>query len=176
VTAGFTSPDQVCVNTALTLQNTSVNATNYYWSFCAADFSSAPQAINLGNPGGLLSTPVFSSSGLDDNGNYYQFIVNYNSGELIRLNFGNSLLNTPSAEDLGDFNNTIPLQGEGIQLLRVNGIWSAIIVGGGGQAGPNSSPRIVKIDFGTSLASTPIATNWGNIGNLGLPHDLFITQ
>lgn len=175
VTASFTAPAQVCVNTPVQVQNTSVGYTNCFWSFCAADFSTTPEAVNLGNPGNLLASPTFGCYQLDDNGNYYGLVTSYNTGDLIRLNFGTSLLNTPTAEDLGTFNGVIPEQSEGIQLIRINGDWSAIMVGGGNQV-PNSSPRIVRIDFGSSLASTPVATNWGNVGGLNLPHDLYITN
>jgi len=175
VTAGFTTIDHACVNTPVAIQNTTVGATNYYWSFCAADFNSTPEAINLGNPGGLLSAPVFNCYAQDDNKNFYALVTRYNDGHLIRLNFGTSLLNNPTAEDLGNFNDVLPNQLEGIQLLRVNGKWTALIVGGGGQT-VNSSPRIVKIDFGSSLANPPVATNWGNPGGLSLPHDLFVTK
>lgn len=175
VIAGFTAPDKVCVNTPVQVQNTSTGFTNCYWSFCAADFNTTPEAVNLGNPSGQLSSPVFGCYELDDNGNYYGLLDSYTDGNLIRLNFGNSLLNTPTAENLGTFNGAIPNQAEGIQLLRINGKWTALIVGGGGQVA-NSSPRIVKLDFGNSLAGTPVATNWGNVGGLNLPHDLFVAQ
>ena len=92
-------------------------------------------------------------------------------GDLIRLNFGNSLLNNPGAEDMGTFAGVIPEQAEGIQVLRINGNWTLLIVGGGNTLF-NSSPRIIKLDFGNSLANTPAATNWGNVGGLNLPHDL----
>jgi len=173
VTAGFSTVSSVCTNTPVTVQNTSVGASNYYWSFCAADFNATPEAVNLGNPGNLLSSPVFGCYAQDGNGSYYGLVESYTSGDLIRLNFGNSLLNTPTAEDLGTFNGALPEQSEGIQLLHVNGAWTAIMVGGGNQV-PNSSPRVVKIDFGSSLANTPAATNWGGIGGLNLPHDLYI--
>src|SRR5438105_2904244 len=95
VTASFTAPDTVCVNTPFQITNTSRGASNYYWSFCAADFNTTPQANNIGNPGNLLNTPVFMDYALDDNGNYYGFVVNYASGHLVRLDYGNSLLNAP---------------------------------------------------------------------------------
>jgi gliding motility-associated-like protein len=175
VTASFTAPTQVCVGVPLTLQNTSAGATNYFWSFCAADFTSTPQAVNLANPSGALNSPVFGCYAQDDNGNFYGLVDDYAIGHVTRLSFGNSLLNNPTGEDLGDFNGVIPEQVEGIQLERVNGNWTAVIVGGGGQTA-NSDPRVVKLDFGNSLTSTPTATNWGNVGGLNLPHDLFITQ
>ena len=37
------------------------------------------------------------------NNNYYGFLVNLNTNRLKRLEFGNSLLNSPTAINLGDF-------------------------------------------------------------------------
>lgn len=175
VTAGFTTVDHACVNTPVAIRNITTGGSNYYWSFCAADFNSTPESVNLGNPGGLFSAPVFNCYAQDDNKNFYGLVTSYASGHLIRLNFGSSLLNNPTAEDLGTFNDALPAQCEGIQLLRVNGNWTALIVGGGNNT-TNSSPRIVKIDFGNSLANMPTATNWGNVGGLNLPHELFVAQ
>jgi gliding motility-associated-like protein len=177
VTASFNTVSSTCLNTPVTIQNTSANATNYYWSFCAADFNSTPEAVNLGNPNGVFSaaSPVFGCYAQDGNGNFYGLVSCYDPGHLVRLNFGNSLLNTPTAEDLGNLGGVIPNQSEGIQLLNVNNDWIAILVGGAGNEA-NSSPRVVKIDFGSSLANSPTATNWGTIGGLNLPHDLFITK
>src|ERR1700748_1326987 len=141
VTAGFTTAGQVCADTPLTIVNTSPGATNYYWSFCAADFNSTPQAVNIGNPGGVLNSPVFGCYQQDDNGTYFGLVGDYSFGHLTRLNSGNSLLNTPAGEALGTFNDALPEQAEGLQLERVNGNWTAIIVGGG-NAFANSSPRI----------------------------------
>jgi len=172
VTASFTGPDTVCVNTPVQFTNTSQNASNYLWSFCS-DFKTTPTAKNIG--AGNLNLPVFIDYGLDDNGNYYGIVTNHLIGRITRLNFGNSLLNTPTSEDLGDFNGALPEQLEGVQLEQVNGKWYAIAVGGGNEH-PNSSPRIVKLDFGNSLANTPVATNWGNLGQLDLPIDFYIAK
>ncbi len=104
VSASFTAPDTVCMNTSIKFTNTSQNATNYYWNFCTANFNTTPEASNLGNPGNDLDAPVFMDYILDENGNYYGFVSNHNYGHLIRLNYGNSLLNSPTAQDLGNIN------------------------------------------------------------------------
>ena len=174
VTASFTSPDTVCAGKPVKFTNTSTNASNYYWSFCSS-IKSTPTATNIGNPGNQLERPVFGDFGLDDNGNYYEIITNHVPGKITRLNFGSSLLNNPTAEDLGNFNGVIPNQLEGIQVEKVNGKWYAIAVGGGDQL-DNSSPRIIKLDFGNSLSNAPTITNWGNIGDLNLPIDFQILQ
>ena len=174
VTAAFTTPDTVCVNTPVNITNTSTNASTYYWNFCVADINQPPVGTNIGNPGGLLSQPVFMDYAKYNN-NYYGFLINHFPGKLVRLDYGNSLLNTPTAVDLGNFGGIIPpgYGAEGIQIVQNEGKWYAIIVGGYQPSG--STPRVLKVDFGPNLNNTsPIATDWGNIGNLQQPIDLHI--
>lgn len=169
VNPGFTAPDTVCVNTPVTIVNTSTNASTYYWNFCVANSFSNPVGSNLG-VNNNLSLPVFSDYAKDGN-NYYAFVTNNVPGKLTRLEFGNSLLNVPVYTDLGNFGGVIPDQCEGIQLIKNEGKWYAIIVGG------QPSGRIVKIEFGSSLSNaSPLAVNWGNIGNLAYPTDLHVFQ
>jgi gliding motility-associated-like protein len=174
VVPSFTIPDTVCVNTPVNITNTTTGASTYYWNFCVADLNTAPQGTSIGNSGGLLSAPVFIDYAFY-NGNYYGFLTNYNPGNLIRLDFGNSLLNTPTAVNLGNFGGIIPSGAgtEGIQIVYNEGNWYAIIVGGWPTTG--STPRILKIDFGPNLTNTtPVATNWGNLGNMLQPIDLHV--
>lgn len=173
-TPGFIIPDTVCVNIPVNISNISLNATSYYWNFCVADINQTPDGTNLGNIDGLLSQPVYMDY-VFYNGNYYGFLINHYPGKLIRLNFGNSLLNIPTATDLGNFGDIIPpgYGAEGIQIVQNEGKWYAIIVGGYTPSG--STPRILKIDFGVDLLNpTPIVTNWGNVGNLWQPLDLHV--
>ncbi|MFN4974558.1 MAG: gliding motility-associated C-terminal domain-containing protein [Bacteroidota bacterium] len=173
VLALFDMPDTVCVNSTITITNRSVNATTYRWDFCAAKIDQVPTGVLLGNPGNSLGIPVFSDYAFD-NGNYYVFVVNNTPGGLIRLNFGNSLLNTPIVTNLGNFNGSIPNSAQGLQVIKANGTWYAFVVGGDPLIGISS--RIVKLDFGSTLSNTPIHTNWGNIGNMNYPHDLFVFE
>ena len=173
VTALFDMPDTVCVNSPIQIVNKSTNATTYRWDFCNADINQVPTGVLLGNPGNSLGIPVFSDYAFD-NGNYYAFVVNNTPGGLIRLNFGNSLLNTPIVTNLGNFSGSIPNSAQGLQVLKDKGTWYAFVVGGDPLIGIPS--RIVKLDFGSSLNNTPVHTNWGNIGGMDYPHDLFIFQ
>ncbi len=172
VTPGFIIPDTVCANTPVNISNISINATSYFWSFCAADGNKTPQAANIGNPGNALRKPVFMDYVLY-NGNYYGFVANHNPSKLVRLNFGNSLLNTPTATDFGDLGGMLPNLAEGIQIVQNEGRWYGIVVGGSVQNG--TTPYIVKIDFGPDLTNTnPTVTNWGNVGNINQPIDLHV--
>jgi len=173
VQAFFEMPDTVCLNSPINIINKSSNASNYRWDFCTANVDQSPTGVQLGNPGNSLGIPVFSDYAFD-NGNYYAFVVNNTPGGLIQLNFGNSLLNTPIVTNLGSFGGSIPNSAQGLQVLKFNGRWYAFVLGGDPLIGIAS--RIVKLDFGNALSNTPVSTNWGNVGNMNYPVDLFIFQ
>jgi len=78
----FTTPDTVCVNTPVNISNTTTGASNYFWNFCVAGINSTPASLNLGNPGGLLAEPVFSDI-IEDNGNFYAFVVKKTSEQVV---------------------------------------------------------------------------------------------
>lgn len=170
----FELPDRVCVNEPFTIKNLTNGASNFYWSFCVADPIKTPGAENIGNIGNALSLPVFLDF-VEENGNFFAFVTNYLPGGLTRLDFGNSLLNSPTATYFGNFNGMLPPgEGtEGLQVVKNDGRWYVIIVGGNPSRG--SDPRIIKLDFGPDIKNpNPIATNWGNIGNMEQPVDLHI--
>lgn len=172
VTASFTAPDTVCINSPVNIQNTSQGATNYFWNFCTANINQQPIGTNLGNVGGVLSAPVYIDY-VFTNGNYYGFVTNNHPGGLSRLDFGNSLLNTPVVTYLGNIGGAITDNTEGIQIANDNGNWYLLIVGGDVTNG--SIPSLATVSLGTNIANnTPTATNWGNIGNLSYPHDLYV--
>jgi gliding motility-associated-like protein len=167
--ASFTAPDTVCVNEPVTLNNTSTGGSAYYWNFCAGNLFQDPEGVNLGSQG-VLNIPVFVEMAKEGN-DYYAFVVN-NSQSIVRLFFGNSLLNTPVVTDLGNVGGNLPPQTEGLQIIQDADGWHIIVVGGG----LNTSPQIAKLDFGASLANIPTCTNWGNIGTLAFPVDLYMFQ
>ncbi|WP_119080427.1 gliding motility-associated C-terminal domain-containing protein [Chitinophaga alhagiae] len=164
---GFVAPDTVCVNTEISLQNTVAGAGSYFWNFCSGNVYNPPELQNLGNPGGLLNTPVHTVIAKDGN-DYYVFLVNNTDQRLVKLAFGSSLLNAPSASYVPGV--TITRSGEGIQLIEDADGFHLVIVGGTVAQGP----AVMKVDFGASLSNpVPTVTNWGNIGNMAYPNDLF---
>lgn len=169
--AQFQLSDTVCVNAPVTISNPITNASSYYWRFCQADLNTVPTGKSLGNINNTLAVPATIDYGYE-NGKYYGILVNNSPGGLVRLDFGNSLLNTPTATSLGNFSGRIPDGAEGVQVVKENNNWYAIIVGG--DPGAQSTPRILKADFGTSLANMPVVTNWGNLGNMAYPHDIYV--
>lgn len=166
-TANFSLPDTICVNQPVNIQNLTQNGSTYYWNFCSGSITANPSGTNFSPPG--ISLPVFTDI-VKDGVNYYVFVVNH-SGSLTRMDFGNSLLNTPASTNLGSFGGIIPFQAEGIDIQKDGTNWIGYLIGG-----QNSNSRLVKLSFGTSLSNTPTATNLGNIGNLSFPVDLTLVN
>ncbi len=160
----FIAPDTVCVGEQVHVQNNSTGDVTNYWSFCSGGVFNTPQGANLGNLGNLAGPHFIAIA--NDNGNWFAFIANHNTATVTRLSFGNSLLNTPTAQNMGSMGvlNGFVL---GIQVKKQGNNWYAFIVA-------NGVHTLFRLDFGTSLANTPTAQNLGNIGGLSSPHDLYI--
>lgn len=139
--------------------------------FCI-DTTKEITATNM-EPDGL-ALPVYMDYYYED-GNYYSLVVNNTPGGLVRLNFGNSLLNFPTTTELGDFDGIICNSAQGIKIVKANNRILALITGGDPNAGYRS--RIIKLDFGESITNIPKATNWGNPGRLlNYPHDIYLFE
>ncbi len=156
--ANFTSPDTVCVNQNIAIQNTTLCGNTYYWNFCSGNLLNTPIGLNMGNIG-ALNQPVYSSIAKDGS-NYYVFISNINNGTITRLSFGTSLTNTPIATNIGNFG-VMGMYIEGIQIKKdsLTGNWFGFIVGG-------QMNYLARLSFGSSLSNIPTAVNLGNISNL----------
>lgn len=164
----FSIPDTICAEEQFTPINNSRTANTYFWHFCLGNLSYTPTAVNLGSLG-QLTEPAFIDIA-EENGLYFGLATNHLSGNVIRMQFGNSLLNTPVADDLGNFGGVIPYRVEGIQIAKnSDNNWFAFIIGGLGD-----DDRLVRLEFGNSLTNTPTYTNLGNVGNLDFPVDLYL--
>lgn len=166
----FTAKDTVCVNDSVLVINNSENASSYYWNFCSANLSYAPEGENIGNLGNL-NGPAFTALVKDQNEDYYAFTTNHTNGTLTRMFIGKNLLNIPVATNLGNFSGIIPSHTQGIQVKYSNGVWFGFIVGG-----LSGESKLVRLEFGNSLSNVPTATDLGNIGNLAYPIDLYLFE
>src|ERR1041385_6046012 len=75
--------------------------------------ANVPTGVNLGNIGGMSGPNDFDI--VYANGNWYMFVTNDGNNTLIRLDFGSSLLNTPTGTNLGTIG-VSPLRGISIDL------------------------------------------------------------
>lgn len=159
-TATFLTPTVVNTNQSFTVQNNSSGPINsHYWSFCNGVNNNPPSGVNMGGIGSLYY-PVYYRIAQDGQ-NYYAFVSNNGNGSLTRYNYGSSLLNSPTAVNLGNLG-VLPQSIEDIYLEKENGTWYGIMIGG-------TSGEVIQLNFGNSLANMPTAVSFGNVGSMSYP-------
>ncbi len=112
---------------------------------------------NLGGFG-MLGDTVLGLRIRYDNGTWIGIINNNN--RLVRLNFGNSVGNIPTATLLGPF--PMLYTAHGLDILNENGTWIGYITCSWGN-------KLVRLNFGNSLLNTPVLTDLGTPGGLNMP-------
>ncbi|MEM4326357.1 MAG: PKD domain-containing protein, partial [Candidatus Pacearchaeota archaeon] len=154
------SPNPVCGNTSLTLQNLSAGSSNYQWDFCLGDLNNIPQRVaNYG----LLDGQSLNFVKDPFTNNWYAFVANPSG--LVRLDFGNSVNNTPTINFLGSLGITTSMFSK--VVVAYDGIrWMGYM--------GNASNRLLVFDFGTSITNVPtssttnVLTGISNARNVGL--------
>ena len=129
-------------------------------------FSNNPVSwTNLGQFGMIN----FNQEGIQvkfDNGNWYGFVNSFNT--IIRLDFGNSLWNTPTAANIGPF--TSFNMAHGLVITREGTTWIGLVTCSIGQ-------NLVRLDFGSNLTNTPVVTDFGDLGGvLTSPFSICLVQ
>lgn len=159
--ASFNAPDTICQGMTLPITNNSTGASTYFWNFCTSGINLIPQSNNITWSGGQYMT-------LAQDGYYYYGLSVNAAGHLIVLNFGTNTSNIPFITDLGTCGILSPNGRGGMQILKVGGVWTLIVL---------NNDNILKILLGASLATpVPVATNWGNQGSLNNPAKLQVFQ
>lgn len=161
----FLSPDIICQGEPLLIQNNSSPNQDYYWSFCGRDVTQSPIVSTFEVD--FLQRPVFMDIQKDGE-NYYGFVTGVD-GELVRLDFGNSLNNNPIIKNLNSLDNLF-FGMEGIQIINEDDRWWGFVIGGTG------NERLLRLDFGSSLENIPTVTNLGNMATFDFPNDLKIIK
>ena len=129
--------------------------------------NNTPTATNLGNISGLMNYPhtVFT---FQEANNWYSFIGNYSSNSLIRLSYGNSLANIPTASNIGNIGS---LDGPvGFHPIIDSGTWFLFVTN-------QNNSTLSRLNFGNSLLNTPTGVNLGNInGTFNDPRSITILR
>jgi gliding motility-associated-like protein len=129
-----------------------------------SNFLNTPVSVNMGNFGGAIPLHAQGLQVLQENGNWYVFIVGgqREDSRLIRLNFGTSLSNdSPTVSNLGNSSGYLDYP-EDLYITSENGVWTGFTVN-------YNLNTLVRFDFGNSLANSPTVVNLGNIGNFNQP-------
>lgn len=167
-------PTTVCVNQPVKFTTTDTTASSYYWGFCSGYLLNAPVGTNMGDnfhfklPGNIEI--------IQDSGVYYGFVVNTMTREFLRLNYGNSLNNTPTVTNFGNMTNGVPLNPTSLYIVQepVSRHWFIFVTGGY----TNATSSLARIDFGPHLNNpVPNIANFGNhTGQLNFPKGIFVAQ
>ncbi len=132
------------------------------------DFLSSPTSSNLGNFGGVIPVHVQGVQVVRDQGNWYLFMVGgqRTDSRLVRLDFGNSLSNTPVATSLGNFGGELDYPVD-LYLLEEGGQWIGFTVN-------YNTSSLTRFDFVNGLSDpAPAAESFSSGMALDGPTGLF---
>lgn len=141
--ADFTVPSAACRQQSISFENQSTGFSRLEWDLCQGDLLSTPLGANVLPLSGNVTT------GLDivfDGTSWFGFITNQNANNILRLDFGNSITNTPQITNLGNVSNLINRPTD-IKVVNENGNWYGFVYALNG-------PKISRIDFGNKLTNT----------------------
>lgn len=128
-----------------------------------------PVAVNLGDLGVLVSNIEGIQIKWDKSkGTWYGLVAGYSNNFIVRLNFGNSLLNVPTAENMGNIGNLMD-RSHTLYTFEENNNWFTLV-------GNVRKNRLTLLSFGNSLANLPTAKDLGNVGNLNEPVGFYPIQ
>ncbi len=165
-TASFSVTSPACQGENITLINNTVNATMYEWDFCPGDLESTPTAVSVLTDSNLAG--AFDIELKEDDGNYYGFVVGSSSRNLIRIEFGNHLENTPTISNLGNPGSLLT-NPDDISLIKENNDWYGLVANGSGN-------NLIRLDFGNSLSNSPTATDLGGFGIFATPFTVEVVE
>lgn len=122
--------------------------------------NSTPVVTTISTFSGQLDGPK-GMRFLYDAGNWYGFFVadNWNAANqnvLVRLDFGNSLLNNPTINNFGNLGGVIGEYLTDLDIAKTSLGFIGFI--------STTSGKVFRINFGSSITSTPTATNLGVLG------------
>ncbi len=154
----------------LPMSSTTATEGGNYYTFVAMrlghilrlDFGNNPFTVPVVTDLGDFGELADSTNGIDvvqEGSNWYGFVVS--NKKLVRLDFGPTLTAVPTATAMAfnPFQLGYPYQ---ITVKKYGTEWIAFVAN-------RSNNNLTRFDFGTTLTSTPTATNIGNGAYLGRP-------
>jgi PKD repeat protein len=121
-----------------------------------SSLSNTPTITNLGNIGGIVNKAVGLAI-IKDNGNWYGLIANSGTSTVVRLSFGNSLTNTPTADAISDASIQTAYH---LDLVYDGSKYVAVAA--------NYGKHLTIIDFGNSMSNTPTFSTTANLPGTNL--------
>ncbi len=139
----------------------SPDAVKYEWDFCSRDLGNLPIASSGVFLPNTIVTPNHVTM-VNDNGEWFGFVLGAGNNTLFRLDFGSKTSNTPIIRDLGNPGGVLSSPRE-ISIIKEANQWYGLVIN-------NANSKLIRIDFGVSLSNViPKAVDLGNAGVLSLP-------
>lgn len=169
--AGFTLPDTVCVNESISISNTTTGATQYAWDFCSGDLMQNPALQEITTlPNAAIPTDITTVS---DGTNWYSFVSSRDNNKIFRLDYGNSLNNTPTISDLGNPGGLLS-RPEQMKIVKEGTEWIGLVVN---LNNFSNNYSVTRLEFGNSLTNVPGAVKITELSTyLQLPRGIEIVQ
>lgn len=123
--------------------------------------SNVPLATDIGNFAGAIPANPKGFELIKIGGNWYGLLtggITASTSDIIRLDFGNSLSNTPTVVDLGG----LVVNPQDLYVFQVSNNWYAFTNSG-------FTGNLVRLEFGNSITNIPTVVDLGNPGSLSLP-------
>ncbi|MEO1253964.1 MAG: PKD domain-containing protein, partial [Bacteroidota bacterium] len=149
--------ENLCIDERLSIKNQSAGFSEFQWDFCPGDLAETPSAGFLTNSS-ILNGP-FSVELLYDN-NWLGFFPSRNGDLLYRADFGSDLKSILSL-DLVPVSNGLLNGPISISFLDSANHSFCYLVN-------RDDGKLIRLDFGDDLTSTPIATDLSDFGQISL--------
>ncbi|WP_456460883.1 PKD domain-containing protein [Reichenbachiella sp.] len=138
----LTISSPICINEPLSITNNTTDADRYAWDFCHGDLLEKPTSSLVGT----LAGTILDIEIVEDNGSWHGFATSY-SNTLYRLDFGNSLDNTPTVTNLGNIGGLFNFA-YATRIIYEGGNWYGILANRNGHS-------LIRLSFGTDLTNVP---------------------
>jgi PKD repeat protein len=147
----FSLPDTVCINEPFKITNNSIGAERHEWDFCSGDLTAPP---SVGMVTTIPSANILSDvTTVFDGTNWFGFASSRDNNKLFRLEFGNSLYNSPTIVEMANPGGLL-IRPEQMKFLKEGENWYALVItlnnfiNGFG---------VFRLRFGNSLSNAPQA-------------------
>ncbi len=139
----FSLPANACRDQNITLQADAAYG-SYEWDLCPGELTNTPVGTVLNSSYGGYG---FKVKMMEQDGSYYGFFLGRANGRLFRLDFGNSINNTPLLNDLGGLGKN-STSWRVIEVVKEGATYYGFII---------DTNVLYRVSFGTSLSNAPSA-------------------
>lgn len=168
----FEAPDTVCPKQFVQVKSNSPSASSHYWGFCSGYLLNKPTGDNIKDTNFVEGPTAIEIA--EDKGRYYGFAIYRASRKFMKLEFGNSLNNTPKVISYGNMDSVLPFSPSTLYVVKTpDSNWHVFVAGGTDV----TNGTLARIDFDKDLGNTPNIVNFGTLGgNIHIPIGLFVAQ